>query len=109
MMYLIDRGFRIKSALNILINQVKISGMYNECFCLSCKVLVKVNDNVNNNVNENDKVNDNVNDHDNDNENDKDKDKFIYLFGEKHQRDKTNSKEITCNIISITANGSLQS
>ena len=31
MIYLIDRGFRIKSALNILINQVKYPGMYNEC------------------------------------------------------------------------------
>ena len=89
MIYLNDRVFRTKNALNILINEVKNSGMYKECYCLSCKVLVNVNDNVN--------------------ENDKDKDKFIYLFGEKHQRDKTNSKEITCSIISITANGSLQS
>ena len=35
MIYLIDRGFRIKSALNILVNQCKYPGIYNECFCLS--------------------------------------------------------------------------
>ena len=33
MIYLIDRGFRIKSALNILVNQCKYPGKYNECFC----------------------------------------------------------------------------
>ena len=33
MIYLIDRGFRIKSALNILVNQCKYPGIY-ECFCL---------------------------------------------------------------------------
>ena len=38
MIYLIDRGFRIKSALNILVNQVKCSEIYNECFCLGCNV-----------------------------------------------------------------------
>ena len=43
MIYLIDRGFKIKSALNILVNQCKYSGIYNECFCLGCNV----NDNVN--------------------------------------------------------------
>ena len=32
MIYLIDRGFRIKSALNILVNQCKYPGIYNECF-----------------------------------------------------------------------------
>ena len=32
MIYLIDRGFRIKSALNILVNQVKCPEIYNECF-----------------------------------------------------------------------------
>ena len=31
MIYLIDRGFRIKSALNNLINQYKYPGMYDEC------------------------------------------------------------------------------
>ena len=43
MIYLIDRGFRIKSALNILVNQVKCPEIYNECFCLGCNV--NVNDN----------------------------------------------------------------
>ena len=38
MIYLIDRGFRIKRALNILVNQCKYSGIYNECFCLGCNV-----------------------------------------------------------------------
>ena len=47
MIYLIDRGFRINIALNILVNQCKYPGMYNECFCLGCS---------------NDKVDDNVND-----------------------------------------------
>ena len=32
MIYLIDRGFRIKKALNVLFNQCKYRGMYNECF-----------------------------------------------------------------------------
>ena len=72
MIYLIDRGFRIKSALNILVNQCKYPGIYNECFCLNCS-RGDVNDNVN--VNDNDNVNDkdnvmidNVN---NDNDNDR--------------------------------------
>ena len=43
MIYLIDRGFRIKSALNILVNQVKCPEIYNECFCFGCNV--NVNDN----------------------------------------------------------------
>ena len=38
MIYLIDRGFRIKSALNILVYQVKCPEIYNECFCLGCNV-----------------------------------------------------------------------
>ena len=33
MIYLIDRGFRINNALNILVNQCKYPGIYNECFC----------------------------------------------------------------------------
>ena len=33
--YRIDKGYRIKSALNILINQVKYPGIYNDVFCLS--------------------------------------------------------------------------
>ena len=66
MIYLIDRGFRINSTLNILVNQCKYPGMYNECFCLGCSN-DKVDDNVNDNVNQgtcfaDDNVNDNVND-----------------------------------------------
>ena len=91
MIYLIDRGFRINNALNILVNQCKYPGMYNECFCLGCNEKVndidKVNDNDNqgtcftdDKVNDNDKINDNdkVNDNDNvkfnDNDNDNDND-----------------------------------
>ena len=91
MIYLIDRGFRIKSALNVLVNQCKYPGIYNECFCLNCS-RGDVNDNVNVNDNDNDlrssfdnndsdividkdlrssfANNDNVNDNDNDNDND---------------------------------------
>ena len=74
MIYLIDRGFRIKSALNILFNQCKYPGIYSlfvECFCLGCNVNDK--NNVNDNDNDTDIVkdkynnNDNVNDNDNDN------------------------------------------
>ena len=36
MIYLIDRGFRIKSALNILVNQCKYPEIYNEFSCLKC-------------------------------------------------------------------------
>ena len=97
MIYLIDRGFRIKSALNILVNQVKCPEIYNECFCLGCHV----------NVEDNDKVNANVNVKDNDNDNNNDK--FIYLFGEKHQRGKPNNKECLSNNISININEELQS
>ena len=32
MIYLIDRGFRIKSALNILVSEVKCPEIFNECF-----------------------------------------------------------------------------
>ena len=78
MIYLIDRGFRIKSALNILVNQCKYPGIYNECFCLNCS-RGDVNDNVN--VNNNDNDNDlrssfakNVNDNDNVNVSDNDND-----------------------------------
>ena len=90
MIYLIDRGFRINNALNILVNQCKYPGMYNECFCLGCNDKVndlrssfanndKVNDNqgtdsvrgmptcfTDDKVNDNDKINDNDNDNDND-------------------------------------------
>ena len=101
MIYLIDRGFRIKTALNILVNQCKYPLIYNECFCLNCSRRdvndnFNVNDNDNdlrssfaNNVNDNDNVNisdndndlrssfannDNVNDNDNDNDNVNDND-----------------------------------
>ena len=37
MIDLIDKGFRIKSALNILVNQCKYPGIYNEWFCLGCR------------------------------------------------------------------------
>ena len=92
MIYRIDRGFRIKSAFNILVNQCKYPGIYNGCFCLSCNVnqgtcLADDNVNVNDNVIDlrssfanNDNVNDNVNDNDKDidsvkdNVNDKDND-----------------------------------
>ena len=43
MVYLIDKGFRVNNALNILVNQCKYPGIYNECFCLGCNV--NVNDN----------------------------------------------------------------
>ena len=96
MIYLIDRGFRINNALNILVNQCKYPGMYNECFCLNCSrgdvndlrssfannvnvnqgtcfaddnVNVNVSDNVNDNDNDSYNDNDNVNDNDNDNDN----------------------------------------
>ena len=67
MIYLIDRGFRIKCALNILVNQCKCPGIYNECFCLGCNVNDKHNVNDNDNVNVNDNVNDNENFNGNDN------------------------------------------
>ena len=57
MIYLIDRGLRIKIALNILVNQVKCPEIYNECFCLGCFV----NDIANDNVNDKDNYNDNDN------------------------------------------------
>ena len=81
MIYLIDRGFRIKSALYILVNHGKCPEIYNECFCLGCNV--NVNDNANDNVidkdNDNDSDIDNVNDlrssfTNNDNDNDIDND-----------------------------------
>ena len=77
MIYRIDRGLRIKSALNTLVNQCKNPGIYNECFCLNCSKgdvndNVNVNDNDNVNVNDNDNVNVSNNDNDNDNVIDKD-------------------------------------
>ena len=67
MIYPIDRGFRIKSALNILVNQCIYPGKYNECFCLNCS-RGDVNDNFNVNDNDNDLQSsfaNNVNDNDN--------------------------------------------
>ena len=103
MIYLIDRGFRIKSVLNILVNQCKYPGIYNECSSLSCsRSGDKDKDNVNDNVNDlrssfAKNENDNVNDNDNDNNlrssfanHDNDNDNFIYLFDEKYQRSKSN-------------------
>ena len=121
MIYLIGRGFRIKSALNILVNQVKCPEIY-ECFCLGCHVNVNDNviDNVIDNVNDNDNdlrssFANNVNDNDNDidlrrsfankynvKDNDNVNDNFIYLFGENHQRGKRNNKECPTNTISKT-------
>ena len=66
MIYVIDRGFRINNALNILVNQCKYPGIYNECFCLGCNLNDKYIVNDNDNVNDNDTVKDNVNDKDND-------------------------------------------
>ena len=65
------------------------------------------NDNDNDNVNDNDNANDNVNDKDNDNVNENDN--FIFLFDEKHQRDKPNNKECLSNNISVNINEDLQS
>ena len=107
MIYLIDRRFRIKSVLNILVNQVKCLEIYNECFCLGCHV--NVNDNQGtcfaddlrssfaNNINDSVKDlrssfanqgtcstdNDNVSDKDKDNDkdNDNDNDNVINLRG----------------------------
>ena len=67
MIYFIDRGFRIISALNYLFNQCKNPGKYNECFCLGCNVNDKYNVNDNDNDNDNVKVKYNNNDNDNDN------------------------------------------
>ena len=60
MIYLIDMGFRIKRALDILVNQVKCPDGYKKCQCFGCKAKGKL------------EVNDNVNDNGNDNENDND-------------------------------------
>ena len=40
MIYLFDKEFRKRSALNILVNQCKYPGMYDECSCLGCKDIV---------------------------------------------------------------------
>ena len=71
MIYLIDRGFSINNALNLLVNQCKYPGIYNECFCLGCSTDLRSSfaNNVNDNVNDYDNVNDNVNDNDKENDN----------------------------------------
>ena len=79
MIYLIHRGFRIKSATIILNNQVKNLRMYNECWRFS-RYYNK------NNVNEKARAKDKdgeewSNTH---KDNDENKDKIINLFGEKH-------------------------
>ena len=69
MIYLIDRGFRINNALNILLNQCKYPGIYNECFCLGCSKDLRSSFTTNENVNVNQGTcfaDDNVNDNDND-------------------------------------------
>ena len=81
MIYLIDRGFRINNALNILLNQCKYPGIYNECFCLGCSKDLRSSFTNNENVNVNQGTcfaDDNVNDNNdlrssfanNDNDND---------------------------------------
>ena len=109
---------------NILINQDKYPGIYNECFCLGCSKYnvndndndndneydnVKDNDNANAKVNDNDNINDNDDDSDNINDNDDDNDNCMYLFDEKHQSDKPNNKECLSNNISVYISEDLQS
>ena len=74
MIYLIDRGFRNKSALNVLVNQCKYPGKYNECFCLGCNTNQGTDSVLGMptcfaDVNDNDKVNDSDKDNVNDNDN----------------------------------------
>ena len=66
MIYLIHRGIRVKSALNILVNEVKYLGMYNDCLCSGCKDKTNVKDNEGTcfaDDNDEVEVNDNVNDY----------------------------------------------
>ena len=67
MIYLIDNGYRMKSALITLVNQVKSPEAYNEC--LGCKVKDKLGVEAGFNVNFNESGNNNVNDSVNDNVN----------------------------------------
>ena len=128
MIYLIDRGFRINNALNILVNQCKYPGMYNECFCLGCSK-DKVDDNANdlrssfaNNVNQgtcftddnvndndNDNDNDNVNDNDNDNVNDNDNDNDIDNDNDKDNDLRSGSTELLCKFTDLRSSYNLQS
>ena len=133
MIYLIDSGFKIKSALNILVNQVKCPEKYNECFRLGCIVNDKYNVNgLRSSFANND--NDSVKDlrssfanqgtdglrgmptcsADNDNDNVKDlrssfADNIMYQFDEKHPKGKPNNEECPTNTISININEDLQS
>ena len=125
----IDRRFIIEGALNILVNQVKCPKMYDNCFCYSCKVKVKVEVNVNGfhpqataddnqgtcfadgNVN----AKDNVNVSDNqgtcfadgngeawpETHSDNDDDKYVSIFSETKQRDKTCSLCIRGGVSSV--------
>ena len=111
----------MKSALNILYNQVKCPELYDECFRLGCDVNDKFNDNVNDLLS-NFANNNNVTDNrgtcfaddlrssfaNNFNDNDNVKDNVIYQFDEKHQRGKPNNKECSTNTISININEGLQ-
>ena len=74
MIYLIDRGFGINNALNILVNQCKYPIICNDCFCLSCSKDLRSSFANNDNVNDNDNLNDIVNDNDSDKDNDSVKD-----------------------------------
>ena len=120
--YLIDRGFRINSALNILVYQCNYPEMYNECFCLGCNVNDNVFDNDNvidndidndndlqssfaNNVNDNDNVKDNDNDlrsslanniNDNDNDNDDFNDNDLRSSFANNVNDNDNVNQGTC-------------
>ena len=80
MIYLIDRGFRINNALNILVNQSKYPGIYHACFCLGCSKDLRSSlaENDNDNDKDNDSVKDNDNVNVNDNVNDNDNDEILY-------------------------------
>ena len=84
MIYLIDRGFRIKSSLNILVSQCKYPGIYNECFCLNCS---RGGDK----DKDKDKDNDNVNDNDYDSDNDIDNDNQGTCFADDLRRSFANN------------------
>ena len=92
MIYLIDRGFRINNALNILVNQCKYPGIYNECFCLGCSKDLRSS--FANNDNDNDKDYDSVKDKDNvnvnDNDNYNDNDEIVYQGSSYNQGSKPN-------------------
>ena len=131
MIYVIDRGFRVKSALNMLVNQVNCPEILNACFCLGCIVKDKYNGNdndlrssfANNDLrssfanNDKDIVNDlrsSFANHDNDNlrssfANNHNDDNFIYVLDEKCQKGKSNSYTDINNTIFINIYEDLQS